>query len=760
MNLSRRKLFLPSTTERVLVAERRAMSPLARSMSDRRAVAHSLSQAQAARIYADQQTQSYAANQRRCSHKVHDRLRLSRRTFLGTVAATVVTTAAYASTPFTTFAFPGTGQPTSRTMPARIADIFNVLDYGATGNGSTDDTAAINAAVTAASNNGTIFFPKGTYKVTSAILIATGSSLQFIGEGNGSTVSGSFNGFIFDNLSTPYNAAGAPSSITNLNIQNGYAGNCFTVTATTSWSAGSSITITLNGSNPGVAVGGALWTTDSRISTNTVFVGMITSMSWPNVTLATAAIGSGSAGTTCGLKVIQCYAANGSWVGGATTITMSSTPPAGISGQYYVFDYEYTLADPLFHVKFGVATWSGTTLTFTPGTSAIGASIGSADRLWLAPVAGGIRASSMVGFVAENCFITGFQGITSSEDKIVANDPTLGGAEGFHITVDTCTFSNPAGCQAALGQVGVYLQNNSQIRNINASGLWCAVRFSGAATALFGGRMEVNYFGVILGGDVTASNNSASDVSLSTFSLESNLLGIYVASAGLANISAVGILCNAVSPIAGIWIASMNGVIQNTGAVGNFGTGYAIYIADPGNGRGQLSLISVTATNQSTPAQGWRLPILAWWGSLDEKTCNNPALVYTFANRPKNTPNVSPAPFTGETYDFSDINVATFLATAGGSGSGVAAGRRARFSTYLAITSITRSSTTATVTTTTNHGLSGTFELTIQGADQTDYNGSFTCTTTGANTFTYTVANSPTTPATGTITYGYWQVVG
>jgi polygalacturonase len=40
--------------------------------------------------------------------------------------------------------------------------IINVKDYGAAGNGSTDDTIAINAAITAASGK-TLFFPDGTY---------------------------------------------------------------------------------------------------------------------------------------------------------------------------------------------------------------------------------------------------------------------------------------------------------------------------------------------------------------------------------------------------------------------------------------------------------------------------------------------------------------------------------------------------------------------------------------------------------------------
>lgn len=72
----------------------------------------------------------------------------------------------------------------------------------------------------------------------------------------------------------------------------------------------------------------------------------------------------------------------------------------------------------------------------------------------------------------------------------------------------------------------------------------------------------------------------------------------------------------------------------------------------------------------------------------------------------------------------------------------------------LAVTSITRVTTTATVTTTANHLLVDGQQVTISGAVQTDYNITATVTVTGVNTFTYTVANSPTTPATGTILCG------
>lgn len=71
----------------------------------------------------------------------------------------------------------------------------------------------------------------------------------------------------------------------------------------------------------------------------------------------------------------------------------------------------------------------------------------------------------------------------------------------------------------------------------------------------------------------------------------------------------------------------------------------------------------------------------------------------------------------------------------------------------LSITSITRSSTTATVTTAAAHGLSTGAKVTIAGAEQADYNISATITVVDTTTFTYTVANSPTTPATGTLSY-------
>lgn len=70
------------------------------------------------------------------------------------------------------------------------------------------------------------------------------------------------------------------------------------------------------------------------------------------------------------------------------------------------------------------------------------------------------------------------------------------------------------------------------------------------------------------------------------------------------------------------------------------------------------------------------------------------------------------------------------------------------------ITSLTRSSTTATATTGAPHGLTTGDEVTVAGATAAAYNVTAAITVTGASTFTYTVAGSPTTPdPSTTITY-------
>ena len=64
---------------------------------------------------------------------------------------------------------------------------------------------------------------------------------------------------------------------------------------------------------------------------------------------------------------------------------------------------------------------------------------------------------------------------------------------------------------------------------------------------------------------------------------------------------------------------------------------------------------------------------------------------------------------------------------------------------------ITSAATTATVTHTA-HGFATGQEVTIAGANESEYNGTFNVTVTGTDTYTYTLPNSTSSPATGTIT--------
>lgn len=89
-------------------------------------------------------------------------------------------------------AFSAAGQQSALTGTApnyTLRDIVSVKDYdsttglpGATGNGSTDDTRAIQAAINRCPSGGTVLFPVGKYVITSTLQIAT-DQIRLVGQG-------------------------------------------------------------------------------------------------------------------------------------------------------------------------------------------------------------------------------------------------------------------------------------------------------------------------------------------------------------------------------------------------------------------------------------------------------------------------------------------------------------------------------------------------------------------------------------------------
>lgn len=94
----------------------------------------------------------------------------------------------------------------ARTVQAKLRETISVKDFGAVGDGVTDDTAAIQAALTAAVN-GSLHFPEGNYLVTAAL---TAGSVNIA---CGGLVTITYNGAPHINRVLDMNLAGAPASI-------------------------------------------------------------------------------------------------------------------------------------------------------------------------------------------------------------------------------------------------------------------------------------------------------------------------------------------------------------------------------------------------------------------------------------------------------------------------------------------------------------------------------------------------------------------
>lgn len=136
-------------------------------------------------------------------------------TLTGTELIPVVQGGATAKTTFTAVqntvvaaveahAFTATGGTTAATLAARFGDQLNVKrDFGAAGDGTTDDSVAFQTALTAAAAAGkVVYVPAGTYVLASGVTAAIGTFIRGAGtEATKLLVTGT-NGIVFTGLTT------------------------------------------------------------------------------------------------------------------------------------------------------------------------------------------------------------------------------------------------------------------------------------------------------------------------------------------------------------------------------------------------------------------------------------------------------------------------------------------------------------------------------------------------------------------------------
>ena len=107
---------------------------------------------------------------------------------------------------------PGGIGAVATTVQTKLRESVSVKDFGAVGDGTHDDTAALSAALTALQGTGgCLYFPTGEYKITTSLTYTAGSAIQSIklmGDGSDSTIINwpNANGGLVFNLSSQTNS--------------------------------------------------------------------------------------------------------------------------------------------------------------------------------------------------------------------------------------------------------------------------------------------------------------------------------------------------------------------------------------------------------------------------------------------------------------------------------------------------------------------------------------------------------------------------
>jgi hypothetical protein len=108
------------------------------------------------------------------------------------------------------------------TAQTKMREAISVMDFGAAGDGTTNDTTAIQNAFTyAVSINAPIYVPKGTYLLTAAITVSSANRINILGAGRRNAILFWSSGASTRGLSVTYTNVITPPKITGLSLLTG-----------------------------------------------------------------------------------------------------------------------------------------------------------------------------------------------------------------------------------------------------------------------------------------------------------------------------------------------------------------------------------------------------------------------------------------------------------------------------------------------------------------------------------------------------------
>lgn len=511
-----------------------------------------------------------------------------------------------ADKPFTTTPFLATGASTARTDPARWADWHNVKEYGAVGNGIIDDTAAIQAAidwVAVIGSRGTIYFPRGTYKVTQPIILPANLSrllaglISFIlcGDGEASVITGNVDGFVLDYYDPRGNAGGSFSSvcvIEKLKVVN----------------TNPTINPSSTGGPGAIRLGQNQFTTVRDCVVTGVF-GIIWNQndqyyaSFPFSQTCTISIAS---------PAIVGAAAHGLSIGNNIRFTTTGALPTGITEEvnYFVLSQDFTAN------QFSITADINLPITGAPVNTS-GSQSGDQTVSRLATCGpGGIQSNNCSAF---NCQVMN-----------VRFDP---------ITPATIISGS---CAMAIGNMGV-------ATNCNISYYDMGLCLVGPGDCVLGGQISNCNYGIMCGFDQTGTRAGGGGgfVVRSTKLLNNNVAGLYVLAGG--KYTGVNVVGN--GGTYGIFSETAFTEFESCVATGTFGTaGIAIEDFAP-----QHALANPYVTFVGCSSVSWRMPTNAPSAQFINCTC--PSAEYAFTTLPNLS--VGTPPNYGDEYLVKDTPTAT-----------------------------------------------------------------------------------------------------